>query len=45
MCAFAIPDIKIVGTVRSEDRVEDVSIIESINDNRLWKAGWLNLLQ
>ena len=37
MCAFAIPDIRIVGTVRSEDRVEDVSIIESINDNRLWK--------
>ena len=32
---YLIPAI--VGAVRSEDRVEDASIIESINDNRLWK--------
>jgi len=32
---YGIPAI--VRTVRGEDRVEDASIIESINDNRLWK--------
>ena len=32
---YGIPEI--VRTVRGEDRVEGASIVESINDNRLWK--------